>query len=433
MAPDAHRGQPSDPTPATGRGGGAYHVSEDIVDRSITMLRDQQQVAPGRPFFLYPAVRRATLPVPRTAGVHRTVPGAFDHGWDEERQRIFERQKALGIVPADCDLPDRHEWITAWDELTDDERRLFARQMEVFAGFVDHTDAQIGRLVEALRELEVLDDTLLVFLSDNGASAEGGLRGATNTERFRNTMNQTVEEMLVDLDRLGAPGTDPHYAMGWSQAGNTPFKRWKRDTHRGGNTDPMIVHWPARIADPGAIRTQYHHVTDLYPTLLDLTGIPVPTRADGVDQMPLEGHSAGDLDPRPCGRRGPQRPVLRDARQPGHLARRVDRGHVAPAGDRLGRRPVGAVSPGDRLLPGPRPRRRATGQAAGAGRAMVGRGPGPTTCSRSTTAVATGSSTRPVRPPANVATSTATTGTRPRSRTRRCHGSSTVDTRSRRG
>jgi arylsulfatase len=279
------------PTPEFGERGDPYHVSEDIVDKSIRMLRDQQQVASGRPFFLYLPFGAPHCPFHAPAEFIEHYRGRFDHGWDEERQVIFDRQKALGIIPADCDLPPRNEWVQAWDDLSDDERRLFARQMEVYAGFVDHTDAQIGRLVDALRELDVLDDTVIVFMSDNGASAEGGPRGATNTERFRNTMNQSVAEMLVDIDELGGPSTDPHYAFGWSQAGNTPFKRWKRDTHRGANTDPMIVHWPNGVTDPGAVRTQYHHVTDLYPTLLELAGLPVPTRVDGVDQMPLEGHS----------------------------------------------------------------------------------------------------------------------------------------------
>ncbi|MDG2114057.1 MAG: arylsulfatase, partial [Actinomycetota bacterium] len=279
------------PTPEVGRNGGAYHVSEDIVDQAITMLRDQQQVASGRPVFLYVPFGAPHCPFHAPQEFIERYRGEFDHGWDEERTRIFERQQALGVIPADCDLPPRNDTISAWDDLSDDERRLFARQMEVYAGFVDHTDAQIGRLMAALDELDMVEDTVVMFLSDNGASSEGGHRGATNTERFRNTMNQSIEEMLVDIDELGGPGTDPHYAMGWSQAGNTPFKRWKRDTHRGGNTDPMIVHWPAGIGDPGSVRSQYHHVTDVYPTLLELAGLPVPARVNGVDQMPLEGHS----------------------------------------------------------------------------------------------------------------------------------------------
>lgn len=279
------------PTPEVTERGTPYHVSEDIVDKAITMVRDQQQVASGRPFFLY-------LPFGAPHCPHHAPPefiehyrGRFDHGWDEERRIIFDRQKALGVIPPDCDLPPRNELVPAWDDLDEDSKRLFARQMEVYAGFVDHTDAQIGRLVDALRELEVLDDTLVVFLSDNGASSEGGPRGATNTERFRNTMNQSVEEMIDVIDDLGGPGTDPHYSWGWGQAGNTPFKRWKRDTHRGANTDPMVVHWPNGITDAGAIRSQYHHVTDVYPTLLEIAGLAVPQRVNGVDQMPLEGHS----------------------------------------------------------------------------------------------------------------------------------------------
>lgn len=278
-------------TPTERGDDGDYHLSEDIVDNAITMIRDQQQVASGRPFFLYLPFGAPHCPFHAPASFIDHYRGRFDHGWEEERRQTFERQKELGIIPPNTDLPERNENIKLWDDLSADERRLFARLQETFCGFVDHTDAQIGRLVEALREVEVLDDTVVVFLSDNGASAEGGFRGTTNTERFRNLMNMSVEEMLPDIEDLGGPHTDPHYPMGWSMAGNTPFKRWKRDTHRGGNTDPMIIHWPARIRDGGAIRSQYHHVTDIFPTLLDVAGLPVPQRVNGVDQMPLEGHS----------------------------------------------------------------------------------------------------------------------------------------------
>ncbi|MFT7327630.1 MAG: hypothetical protein ACI88S_002061 [Ilumatobacter sp.] len=199
----------------------------------------------------------------------------------------------MGIIPKGTDLPPRSNAVPAWDSLDADAQRLYARLQETFCGFVDHTDAQIGRLMDALHEMGIADDTAVIFLSDNGASAEGGKHGTTNTERFRNMMFMEVDEMLDDIVHMGSRHTDPHYPIGWSQAGNAPFQRWKRDTHRGGNTDPMIVHWPAKIpdADQGAIRTQYHHITDLYPTLLDMAGLPVPTRVNGVDQQPLEGHS----------------------------------------------------------------------------------------------------------------------------------------------
>ncbi|MGB1504968.1 MAG: arylsulfatase [Acidimicrobiales bacterium] len=279
------------PTPTEGRDGGAYHVSEDVVDNLIAMIRDQQQVASGRPFFAYLPFGASHCPFHAPEEFIEPYRGRFDHGWDVERARIFERQKALGIVPTDCELPERNPGIAQWDELDDDSKYLFARLHETYCGFVDHTDAQIGRLVDALRDLDVLDDTLVLFFSDNGASAEGGHRGTTNTERFRNLMNMSVAEMMEQVEDLGGPHTDPHYPMGWSMAGNTPFKRWKRDTHRGGNTDPMIVHWPARVEDPGAIRTQYHHVTDIFPTLLEVAGLPTPIRVNGVDQQPLEGVS----------------------------------------------------------------------------------------------------------------------------------------------
>ena len=239
-------------TPREGRDGGDYHVSEDIVDQLITMIRDQQQVASGRPFFAYLPFGAPHCPFHAPQEFIDVYRGRFDEGWDVERQRTFEKQKAMGIIPSNSDLPERNEEVPLWDDLDDDSKRLFARLHETYCGFVDHTDAQIGRLIDALRELDVFDDTVVIFASDNGASAEGGNRGTTNTERFRNLMNMSVAEMLPQIDELGGPHTDPHYPMGWSMAGNAPFKRWKRHTHRGGNTDPMIVHWPNRIPSAAA-------------------------------------------------------------------------------------------------------------------------------------------------------------------------------------
>ncbi len=268
-----------------------YHLSEDVVDQAIRMIRDQQQVSSGRPFFSYVPFGAVHCPFHTPAEYIRHYRGRFDRGWDVVRNETFLRQQALGIVPVDNELPPRNPGVTPWDELSHDARRLHARQMEVFAGMVDHTDAQIGRLVDALRELDVLDDTVVMVLSDNGASQEGMLHGATNTERFRNLMPETVDEQLLYLDELGGPSTDPHHPIGWAMAGNAPFRRCKRNTHRGGNTDPLVVHWPADVTDPGSLRTQYHHIVDLYPTLLDLAGLSVPTVVNGVDQQPIEGHS----------------------------------------------------------------------------------------------------------------------------------------------
>jgi arylsulfatase len=268
-----------------------YHLSEDLVDQAIRMIRDQQQVSSGRPFFTYVPFGAVHCPFHAPAEYIEYYRGRFDRGWDVVRRETFERQQKLGIVPADNELPPRNPGVKPWDELSDDARRLHARKMEVFAGMVDHTDAQIGRLMAALRDLGALDDTVVMVLSDNGASQEGLLHGATNTERFRNLMPESVEEQLPFIDELGGPSTDPHYPIGWAMAGNAPFRRCKRDTHRGGNTDPLVVHWPAGIGDPGSLRTQYHHIVDLYPTLLDLADLPVPTVVNGVEQMPIEGHS----------------------------------------------------------------------------------------------------------------------------------------------
>ena len=268
-----------------------YHLSEDIASQAISMLRDQQQVASGRPFFLYLPFGAPHCPFHVPASYIEHYSGRFDLGWDEVRQQTFDRQKALGIVPAESLLPPRDPAVQQWQALSPDERRLFARLQETFCGFVDHADQQIGRVVEALRELDVLDDTLILFMSDNGASQEGQANGTVNGERFRNLMPMTSEEMMAQIEELGGPRTDPHYPRGWGMAGNAPFRRYKRDTHRGGNSDPLIAHWPRRIRDAGVIRSHYVHIIDVYPTLLELAGLPVPQRVNGIDQKPLEGFS----------------------------------------------------------------------------------------------------------------------------------------------
>lgn len=270
-----------------------YHLSEDLATQGIRMLRDQQQVATGRPFFLYLPFGAPHCPFHVPASFIERYRGRFDLGWDEELRKTFERQKELGIVPVDSLLPPRDPAVQQWQELSPDERRLFARLQETFCGFMDHADAQIGRVVEALRELDLLDDTLILFMSDNGASPEGQANGTVNCERIRNMLPMTIEEMMVQIDEIGGPRTDPHYPRGWGMAGNAPFSRYKRDTHRGGNADPLIAHWPRRITDRGSIRSQYVHVIDVYPTLLELAGLPVPQRVNGVDQKPLEGFSFG--------------------------------------------------------------------------------------------------------------------------------------------
>jgi arylsulfatase A-like enzyme len=268
-----------------------YHLSEDLADQAIRMLREQQQVATGRPFFTYLAFGAPHAPFQVAREWIDAYRGCFDHGWDVQRELTLARQISMGIVPPGTELPPRNPGIAAWSDLSADARRLYARLQEAFCGFMDHCDAQIGRVIAAIEQLGQLDNTLIMVLSDNGASQEGQAHGTTNTERFRNLMPMGVQEMMADLERIGGPDTDPHYPSGWGMAGNTPFKRWKRDTHRGGNTDPLIVHWPQGLSERGAIRTQYHHITDLYPTLLEVAGVAPPSIVNGVPQKPLEGLS----------------------------------------------------------------------------------------------------------------------------------------------
>jgi arylsulfatase A-like enzyme len=285
--PTLHRDNHRIPTPR--REG--YHLSEDLADQAIAMLRNQQQATVDKPFFLYMAFGAPHAPLHVPKPYIERYRGKFDQGWDAVREETIARQIALGIIPPGSKLPERNPGIKAWADLSSDEQRLYARLQETFAGFVEHTDAQIGRLLAALDDMNLADNTLVMVLSDNGASQEGGAHGATNTERYKNNVPMTVAEMLQDIDAIGGPTTDPHYPAGWGMAGNTPFKRWKRDTHRGGNTDPFIVRWPAAIRDGGQVRSQYHHVTDLYPTILEAAGIGAPKVVNGHEQMRLEGQS----------------------------------------------------------------------------------------------------------------------------------------------
>ncbi|WP_037604468.1 arylsulfatase [Streptacidiphilus rugosus] len=268
-----------------------YHLSEDLVDTARRMILDQTQAAPGKPFFLY-------LPFGAMHSPHHVAPewvapyrGRFDQGWERWREEVFARQIASGVVPEGTELPPRPPWIPDWRALSADERRVFARMQEVYAGFLTHTDAQIGRLLDFLREIGRLDDTLVLFLSDNGASAEGGQLGTPNEHRFSSRMEDTTERNLAELDGWGGPDTYPHYAWGWAWAGNTPLRLWKRYTWLGGTRAPLIVHWPRRITARGGIRQQLTHVVDLMPTVLEACGVPVPEVVDGVVQQPMDGRS----------------------------------------------------------------------------------------------------------------------------------------------
>lgn len=270
-----------------------YHLTEDLADKAIAWVRQQKVLSPDKPFFLYfaPGATHAPHHVPQQWA--ERYRGRFDDGWDVLRERIFARQKELGVVPADAELTRRHDAIPAWDEM--DERLLpvLRRQMENYAGFLEHTDHQVGRVVEEIDRIGALDDTLVFYIiGDNGASAEGTLQGTSNELISLNGMAgiETPEFLLGALDKLGGPDSSPHYAVGWAHAMDTPYQ-WTKQvaSHWGGTRNGTVVHWPRGFAARGEVRNQFHHVVDVAPTVLAAAGIPAPTTVNGVRQHPLEG------------------------------------------------------------------------------------------------------------------------------------------------
>jgi len=270
-----------------------YHLTEDLADRAIGFVKDLRAYSDDKPFFLWFAPGACHAPHQAPPDYIEPYRGRFDLGWDAWREQVFARQVASGLLPAGTELSERPSWVPAWDSLTDDERRLYARMMEVYAGFLTHTDAQVGRVLDFIGSLGEADNTLVLVMSDNGASAEGGPRGSFNELFFFNFAPESLEENLRRIDDLGGPHANNHYPWGWAWAGNTPLKRFKRDTHEGGVCDPLIVHWPGRLGRPGETRHQYVHAIDVAPTLLDLAGVEPPARMGGVEQAPFDGASFG--------------------------------------------------------------------------------------------------------------------------------------------
>lgn len=277
-----------EPPKAPGEG---YTLNEDLADRAISFIADAKQVAPDKPFFLYycTGAQHAPHHVPKEWADR--YAGRFDDGWEAYRERVFARQKELGIVPPEAELSRHDPDVQVWESLSAGERRVYARMMEVFAGFLTHTDHHIGRVIEFLRSIGELDNTLVMVISDNGASSEGGPTGSVNENLFFNNVPESLQENLSRIDELGSPDTFNHYPWGWTWAGDTPFRRWKRETYRGGISDPFIVSWPSAIAARGQVRTQYAHAIDLVPTVLDALGLQPPASIKGVTQSPIEGVS----------------------------------------------------------------------------------------------------------------------------------------------
>ena len=272
-----------------------YHFMEDMTDKAIAWISQQKAIAPDKPFFAYfaPGATHAPHHVPpEWADKYK---GKFDQGWDNLREEIFARQKKLGVIPEDCQLTRRHEEIPAWDDMPELLKPVLSRQMEVYAGFMEYTDHHVGRLLDSMEKLGILDDTLVYYIiGDNGASGEGSLNGCFNEMSYFNGLQglETPEYLNARLDKIGGPESYNHYAVGWAHALDTPYQ-WTKQvaSHWGGTRNGAIVHWPNGIQAKGEVRSQFAHVIDIAPTILEAAGIPEPLSVDGIQQDPIEGVS----------------------------------------------------------------------------------------------------------------------------------------------
>ena len=270
-----------------------YHFTVDMTSQAIAWMQAQHSLTPDKPFLVYYATGALHAPHHVPKEYIDRYKGKFDQGWDALREETFARQKQMGVIPANAELTKRPKEIPSWDSQTPDQKKLEARQMETFAGFSEHTDEQVGRLVDALQGMGVLDNTLFIYiLGDNGASAEGGPEGAYNEMMALNGIISTAEINMSHLDNWGDPSTFPHYAIGWAWAGDTPFQ-WTKQiaSHYGGTTNGVVIQWPARIKARGEFRSQFTHCTDIAPTVLEAAGLPFPKSVNGTVQRPFDGTS----------------------------------------------------------------------------------------------------------------------------------------------
>lgn len=270
-----------------------YHLSEDLVDHAISFLHDSISIRPDRPFFMYLAFGATHAPHQAPPAYLDRYRGRFDDGWDHAREQWFARQLEMGLLPDDTVLSPRNPGVEPWESLPATHRRLAARLQEAYAGFLEHTDAQIGRLVAALDRLDALEDTVVVVMSDNGASQEGGPFGVMHEMKYFNFIVETPDEAIARIDDIGGPRSHTNYPWGWAQAGNTPFRWYKQNTHEGGVHVPLVVHWADGIDESlrGGLRDQFHHVNDIAPTIYEITGVTPPTVYRGIDQLPVTGTS----------------------------------------------------------------------------------------------------------------------------------------------
>ena len=285
-----------------GKAGEPYYFPDDMADKTIEWIHGVRAQDPDKPWFAYFSTGCAHAPhhVPKEWA--DKYKGKFDQGWDALREETFARQKALGVIPADAELTPRNEAFPAWDSLPEDLRKLYARQMEVYAGFQENADWNVGRVLDAIEEMGELDDTVVIYIwGDNGASMEGTLTGSFNELTMQNGIPLTSDQQLAlidlygGLDAWGTELTAPHCAAAWAWASNAPFQWGKQvASHLGGTRNPMVIHWPARINDGGAVRSHFTHCIDIGPTILDIAGIPVPTHVDGIEQQPMHGVTFAD-------------------------------------------------------------------------------------------------------------------------------------------
>jgi arylsulfatase len=268
-----------------------YHLTADLVDQSIRFIAEHIAGAPDRPWLTWLALGACHAPHQAPDSLIRHYAEVFKDGWDVERDRRLARQKSLGVVPENTDLPPRNEFVRPWTEHTPDEQRLFARLQGAYAAMLDHADQHLARLVAFLEQAGVMDDTLVLVLSDNGASQEGGPLGMVNAMGPFNFKPEPMAEKIARIDDIGGPDTHSNFPFGWAMASNTPLKRYKQNTHGGGIRDPLVIAWPSRLPARGELRNQFCHACDLVPTLLELIGVEAPATIGGAPQQPLEGVS----------------------------------------------------------------------------------------------------------------------------------------------
>jgi arylsulfatase A-like enzyme len=364
-----------------------YHLSKDLADKALEFIRDSKQSEPNKPWYLWfcPGANHAPHHAPQD--YIDKYKGRFDDGYEAYREWVLPRMIERGILPEGTQLTpinpmaegtfSEGDAVRPWDTLSDDEKRLFSRMAEVYAAFSEYTDHQVGRIVDYLEESGQLDNTLILYAADNGASGEGSANGSVNENKFFNAWPDTMEDNLPYIDKLGGPDCYNHYPTGWAVAFSTPYRMFKRYSYQGGVADPLVIHWPKGIAAKGEVRDQYHHCTDIVPTILDCCGVEMPDVVDGHEQTPLPGVSmrySFDDAAAPTHKD----PVLRDARDPRHLAQRLEGGHRARAGPDQPRQvrpgPLAALPHRRGPVRGTRRRAPAPREARGAQAALAGGG-----------------------------------------------------------